>query len=179
MTNMIAFTKKIILLLCLVVTLLSGTGSPALAVLRQHHSATGLRYHVHHSLPDREGRAWQVLVFPDNSDPRRYSLRLVGFPGLANFVHPAPLEIMTSTGILLASDRLVHSAPAPNVGQYDISNILTQLSSPESLQLLVPLQQKQLVLEIPPPILIEWQWLLEQSRTPGKRSASRHNVTKY
>lgn len=149
------------LLLAIACVLLSIT--PAHAVLRQHHANEGMRYHSHHSLKDPQGSAWQVLVFPEaQSNSERYSLRLVGFPGVAEFVHPHPLEMMTSTKIVLGSDRFAQTAPAPNVGQYDVTDILPRLSPQESLQLIVPLRQKELTLHISPEIIVEWQWLLEE-----------------
>lgn len=149
-----------ILVLAIACVLLSIT--PAHAILRQHHASEGMRYHSHHSLKDLQGSAWQVLVFPEESSPERYSLRLVGFPGVAEFVHPHPLEVVTSTKIVLGSDRFAQTSPALNVGQYDVSDVLALLSPKESLELIVPLRNRELTLTIPQEIIVEWQWLLEE-----------------
>jgi len=112
---------------------------PATALLRQHHETPNvLRYHAQDSLKDRDGNTWQVILFPENLQKRTttYYLRLVGFPGVNSFIHPQSLEILTSQGkILTATDAYAKSAPAPNVGQYDLTPIMAQLPSKGSLKL--------------------------------------------
>lgn len=125
----------------------------AYAVLRQHHEASGvLRYHAQDSLQDKQGNAWQIVLFPeDTSDGKtKYYLRLVGFPGLVEFVHPQSLEILTSEGkIDIAPDIFADKAPANNVGQYDLTKILPKLKE-KNLKLSVMLQgNNQLSLKIP------------------------------
>jgi hypothetical protein len=141
--------------------------SPATALLRQHHETSGvLRYHTQESLKDRDGNTWQVLLFPENNqnDKTTYYLRLVGFPGVNSFDHPHSLEILTSQGKLFtATDVYAQSAPAPNVGQYDLTSIISQLSGKQSLKLSVPLQDNQeLALKIPSEVLTEWLLLTKE-----------------
>ncbi|MEO0925463.1 MAG: DUF3122 domain-containing protein [Cyanobacteria bacterium J06643_13] len=141
--------------------------NPAIALLRQHHeSPTVLRYHAQDSLKDREGNTWQVLLFPDNSQSSEtvYYLRLVGFPGVNSFRHPQPLEIITSKGnVFDATDAYAESAPAPNVGQFDLTPILSYIQAKQSLKLSVPLQkEQQLTLKIPSEVLTEWQVLAQE-----------------
>jgi Protein of unknown function (DUF3122) len=138
---------------------------PASAVLRQHHEAPGvLRYHSQFSVKDKQGISWQVVLFSETGERNEFNLRLVGFPGLAEFEHPQPLEILTSQGkLLVAKDVFAESAPAPNVGQYDLSDILPQLPQKGTLKLSVPLKgNKDLSLKVPESILIEWHWLEEE-----------------
>ena len=141
---------------------------PATALLRQHHDEAlgALRYHARDSLQDRDGNTWQVLLFPDNSQnsATAYYLRLVGFPGLNSFIHPQALEILTSKGkILTAKDAYAESSPAPNVGQYDLTPIVSQLPPQGSLKLAVPLQDyRELALKIPSEVLEEWQLLTQE-----------------
>ena len=140
---------------------------PATALLRQHHETPDLlRYHAQDSLPDRDGNTWQVLLFPDNrqSSATKYYLRLVGFPGINSFIHPQSLEIITSEGkILTATDNYQQSAPMPNVGQYDLTSIISQLPHKGSLKLAVPLQNnRELSLKIPRQVLTEWQLLTQE-----------------
>lgn len=137
---------------------------PATALLRQHHETPGvLRYHARDSLKDREGNTWQVLLFPDNShSTTTYYLRLVGFPGVNSFIHPQALEIQTPAKILTARDAYAESTPAPNVGQYDLTPIVSQLPS-SSLKLAVPLKgDRTLALKIPREVLEEWQLLTRE-----------------
>jgi hypothetical protein len=141
--------------------------SPATALLRQHHdSPNTLRYHAQDSLKDSLGNTWQVLLFPDTQESQttKYYLRLVGFPGINSFIHPQSLEIITSEGkILMATDAYKKSAPAPNVGQYDLTQIIPQLPKQGSLKLAIPLQDDHdLSLKIAKPILTEWQLLTEE-----------------
>jgi len=131
------------------------------ALLRQHHETENvLRYHAQDSLPDTDGNTWQVVLFPDNlgSKETKYYLRLVGFPGIKSFSHPQPLEIITSEGkVFSALDVYGESAPAPNVGQYDITFIVSKLPSRGSLKLATILKGKQeLSLKIPRKVLAEW-----------------------
>ena len=145
---------------------------PATSLLRQHQESPNvLRYHAQDSLKDRDGNTWQVLLFPEDlstSSPKYY-LRLVGFPGVNSFVHPQSLEILTSQGkILTARDVYSIAAPAPNVGQYDLSPIMTKLPSKGSLKLSVTLQNsRELALKIAPEVLSEWQLLIQEIE-PGK-----------
>lgn len=143
------------------------TTQPALAVLRQHQDAPGImRYHSQESLPDESGNAWQVVLFKQITlgQPTLFNLRLVGFPGLAEFIHPQPLEISTAEGQLLtATDEFAREAPAPNVGQYNFTDVLAKLRTNDSLVLSVPLKGEQtLTLKIPQSLVVEWQWLVTE-----------------
>ena len=140
---------------------------PATALLRQHHeSANVLRYHAQDSLKDGDGNTWQVLLFPDYTQGKEvvYYLRLVGFPGVNAFKHPQFLEILTSQGkIFTVKDAYPQSAPAPNVGQYDLTSVIGQLSAKQSLKLSLPLEDnRQLALKIPQEVLTEWNLLTRE-----------------
>ncbi len=140
---------------------------PALALLRQHQDAPGImRYHSQESLPDESGNAWQVVLFKNITPghPTTFNLRLVGFPGLAEFMHPQPLEIATATGqVLSAPDVFPEGAPAPNVGQYNFTSVLHQLQGDDSLTLSTLLKGNQiLTLNIPQSLIVEWQWLVTE-----------------
>ena len=142
--------------------------SPAAAVLRQHHESPGvLRYHAHTSLKDKQGMTWQVVVFPEPQSSAlvpNYHLRLVGFPGIAEFIHPQPLEIITTQGqVFNAADLFSDSSPAPNVGEFDLTKVLPLLPEKGSLKLSTILRGEwDLALKIPESILIEWQWLAKE-----------------
>ncbi|WP_414550981.1 DUF3122 domain-containing protein [Anabaena sp. CCY 0017] len=143
-----------------------GTES-AQALLRQHHDSPGvLRYHSQVSIKDEKGYAWQVVLFKQNynSPVKELRLRVVGFPGIAEIAHPQPLEIEAPSGKLLsASDTYALAAPAPNVGEYELTDILPQLPTTDALKLYVPIQSgKPLVLNIPNNVVTEWQWLVTE-----------------
>jgi hypothetical protein len=140
---------------------------PALAVLRQHQDEPGImRYHSQESLRDQSGNAWQVILFKQITPgkPILFNLRLVGFPGKLEFIHPQRLEITTASGqILTAADVYAQEAPASNVGQYNVSDVLAQLPGNNSLTLAVPLKGEQtLFLKIPKSLATEWQWLADE-----------------
>jgi hypothetical protein len=139
----------------------------ALALLRQHHDTPGvLRYHSQVSIKDEFGYAWQVLLFKQNyNNPvADIRLRLVAFPGVVEIAHPQPLEIETAGGkLLLASDAYALTAPAPNVGEYELNEVLAKLPTTNALKLHVPVKnEKPLILNIPESVVTEWQWLVTE-----------------
>jgi hypothetical protein len=157
---------------CTLIVLLALTGygwgvEPAQALLRQHHDSPGvLRYHSQVSIKDKFGYAWQVLLFKQNSNNpiKDLRLRLVAFPGVVELVHPQSLEIETASGkLLLASDAYALNAPAPNVGEYHLTDVLHKLPTTDGLKLYVPVETGQpLVLNIPNTVVTEWQWLVTE-----------------
>ncbi|OYE02260.1 hypothetical protein CDG79_25050 [Nostoc sp. 'Peltigera membranacea cyanobiont' 232] len=139
----------------------------AQALLRQHHDSPGiLRYHSQVSIKDEKGYAWQVLLFKQNytSAVKDLRLRLVAFPGVVEIAHPQPLLIETAVGKLLsASDAYALTTPVPNVGEYNLTNILSKLPTTDAIKLYVPLfSGQQLVLKISNTIVTEWQWLVTE-----------------
>lgn len=140
---------------------------PAQALLRQHHDSPNvLRYHSQVSIKDEFGYAWQVLLFKQNyNNPvKDLRLRLVGFPDVVEFAHPQPLLIETVGGKLLsASDAFPLTAPAPNVGEYNLTDVVAKLPTTDALKLYVPISNKQpLILNIPNTVVTEWQWLVTE-----------------
>ena len=90
---------------------------------------------------------------------RSINLRLVGFPGAVELTHPQLLTITTSSGkVFQAAERFATKSPAPNVGEYDLKELLPNLSVKQSITLTFLSNQQQIVsLKIPPPIILEWQ----------------------
>lgn len=157
---------------CVLVVVLALTFSgwgleSAVALLRQHHDSPGvLRYHSQVSIKDKLGYAWQVLLFKQNYENpvKDLRLRLVAFPGVVEIAHPQPLEIEAAgRKLLTASDVYALNAPAPNVGEYDLTHVLPKLPTTDALKLHVPVKgEKPLVLNIPNSVVTEWQWLVTQ-----------------
>jgi hypothetical protein len=114
-------------------------------------------------LDDQLGKVWQVVLFKQvySEQPSNINLRLVGFPGSAELIHPQPLRITTNTGKLWnANDIFLDAAPAPTVGQYDLTEILPQLP-PESLTLSIPISGKNSInIAVPIHVVKEWQSLI-------------------
>ncbi|MBG1244351.1 DUF3122 domain-containing protein [Nostoc sp. NZL] len=139
----------------------------AQALLRQHHDSPGvLRYHSQVSIKDEKGYAWQVLLFKQNytSAVKDLRLRLVAFPNVVEIAHHQPLLIETAAGRLLnASDAYALAEPVPNVGEYNLTDILPKLPKTEALKLYVPLSGgQQLILNISNTVVTEWQWLVKE-----------------
>ena len=160
------FGLAIALVLLLVISSFA-VSFPAAAILRQHQENSGvMRYHAQTSVKDKQGMTWQVVLFckyPCNL-VKTYHLRLVGFPGIATFIHPQPLEIISSKGqVFEATDIFANSSPADNVGEFDISEILPVLPQKGSLKLSIPLQgDRSLSLNIPESVIDEWQLLVNE-----------------
>lgn len=140
---------------------------PAIAILREYQDAPGvMRYQSQHSLRDPAGYAWQIVLFrqflPDRSP--QLIIRLVGFPGVVELAHPQALEITTNNGKLLtATDLFATESPAPNVGQYNLTEVISQIPQNSILKITVPLVGNQkITLAVPNSIVIEWQWLAKE-----------------
>ncbi|MTJ50842.1 DUF3122 domain-containing protein [Dolichospermum sp. UHCC 0259] len=114
-------------------------------------------------LDDQSGKVWQIVLFKQvySDQPSNINLRLVGFPGSAELIHPQPLRITTNTGKLWnANDIFLKEAPAPTIGQYNLTEILPQLP-PESLTLSIPLPGKNFInITVPIHVVKEWQSLI-------------------
>ncbi|NER35264.1 MAG: DUF3122 domain-containing protein [Oscillatoria sp. SIO1A7] len=160
--------SRFVLLGVLVLSLFLGLGAiatrPAAAAIGQIQEAPDLfLYKSLYSLRDRAGNSWQVVLFKQvkGGQVASVNLRLVGFPGLAKFSHPAALTIKTATGKLFkAEDMFAETAPAANVGQYDVKDILLQLPATEQLRLYLPTVKTSAELPVPPPVVLEWQTIV-------------------
>lgn len=141
------------------------TTQPVVAEIRQQAEAPGqILYQSRHSLKDETGKSWQVVLFKrvKAGEPESVSLRLVGFPGTAEFVHPQPLTINTDAGeVLQAEDGFAEEAPAPHIGQYDLETVLPELPPGKPLTLELPLSDP-LEISIPGVVVLEWQTVAAQ-----------------
>lgn len=137
---------------------------PASAMLRLHQDAPGqMQYHSQESLQDQFGHAWQVVLFKQSKsgEPPSFHLRLVGFPNLVEFAHPKPLEIVTKSGQLqIVADVFGEKSPALNVGEYNCTDVIKRLGK-DYLKLSLPVKGENIFLEIPPALITEWQWLVD------------------
>lgn len=130
------------------------------AVERQQTASTEILYRSQTRLDDQAGKVWQVVLFkqvyPDQG--QTINLRLVGFPGAAELIHPQPLKITTATGkVLQAADVFLEEAPAPSIGQYDFQAILPQLPL-EPLVLSIPQPgDRSINISVPLSVVQEWQ----------------------
>jgi Protein of unknown function (DUF3122) len=109
---------------------------------------------------DRADQAWQLVLFKRVNGVRTESihLRIVGFPGQTQFIHPSGLKIATSTAAAIAQDALPNPSPFPaNVGEYDLQDWMMHLTSNSPLHLQLPTPKPEVELVIPPFIVKEWR----------------------
>lgn len=156
--------KKIVCRLCLIFSLFFCFSTlfvaPSFADVRQHEFVPGeIIYQSRQSMRDIDRRPWQVVLFKKvrGEVVSNIELRLVGFPDQIEFNHPDALLIHTRTGQdFQAVDQFAENAPTPNVGQYDLTDILEQLPTDEPIVLDLPTQQG-VVLKIPVSVILEWK----------------------
>ncbi len=139
------------------------TTQPALASIRQMEEAPGqVLIQSRHTLKDNRGDSWQVVLFKRTKADglSEIHLRLVDFPGLADFAHPQPLTITTNQGDSFeAEDVFAEKAPGANVGEFNVQNILSKLPVTQ-LNLSLPVKSSSSIkLSIPSEVVLEWQEL--------------------
>ncbi|MFM2062890.1 MAG: hypothetical protein RLZZ507_2560 [Cyanobacteriota bacterium] len=159
---------RVILLGILTIVIFLGlanfTFKSAIAVVTKIEEIPGeILYRSQTKLDDQSGKVWQVVLFKQvyPGEATTINLRLVGFPGTAELIHPQPLKITSDTGkVWNAADVFLDEAPAPTIGQYDFTKILPQLP-PESLNLAIPLPGlKSINLSVPVHVVKEWKSLI-------------------
>lgn len=145
----------------------------AAAAMRQLEEAPGQQvYQSRQSLKDQHGNTWQVIAFkrvrPDGQTS--FDLRLVGFPGSVAIDRSQPLMLTNSLGkTLTATDDSSHiftasTQPEPNVGQYNLQPLLSQLQVELPLNLALPtLSGDRVSLSVAPALIEEWQTVARHS----------------
>ena len=101
------FLSQLVIAIALALLIFIGldklTTQSALASIRQMEEAPGqVLIQSRHTLKDNHGNSWQVVLFKRSQADGSsiIHLRLVDFPGLADFAHPQPLTITTDAGDL-------------------------------------------------------------------------------
>lgn len=166
-----SFFSKLLLLGALILSALWGLGiltpPDALAAIRQLEEAPGqVLYQSRQTLKDQHGNSWQTVAFkrirPDGNTS--LELRLVGFPGIAEINHAQPLTLTNSLGKVLTARDISSkifteaSKPEPNVGQYDLQPLLSQLQAEIPLKLsFATLEGEAVNLSVSPLLIEEWQ----------------------
>ncbi|MEM9448863.1 MAG: DUF3122 domain-containing protein [Cyanobacteria bacterium P01_E01_bin.6] len=164
----VLITVLIIIVLCGVFILnIVSYSAPALADIQTIEEAPGqILYQSRHTLQDQHGDRWQIIAFnrlrPDGRTS--FYLRLVSFPGVAEINRSKSITLTTSLGQSLvaadASSKIFtdESTPEPNVGQYDLQPIVSQLSEVVPLQITLPLLNKSdSLLPISPAMIQKWK----------------------
>lgn len=139
----------------------------AAAAIRQLEEAPGqVVYQSRQTLKDQYENGWQVIAFKRirSDGTTSLALRLVGFPGVAAIDRSQPLTLANSLGKTLTarddSGKIFtnETTPEPNVGQYDLQPLLSQLQTEIPLQLSLPTTDGKVIqITVPPSLLEEWQ----------------------
>ncbi|MBE9240167.1 DUF3122 domain-containing protein [Synechocystis salina] len=118
------------------------------------------------SLRDQEGNTWQVVLFKrvKATGETETNLRLVGFPGVISFRHPAPLVVQDNDGNTVnLTDLLAAESPGENVGQFLVTADFAKLEMNGIWALDLPLKEGNQQIKVPYFVLQEWQGLLTKS----------------
>lgn len=140
------------------------TPSASAAIRQLEESPNQMVYQARQSLKDQHGNTWQTIAFkrvrPDGNSS--FELRLVGFPNLVAIDHAQPLTLTNSLGkALIANDtssNIFKEGSQPNVGQYDLQPLLSELQAEIPLKISLPtLKGDAISLSVPPSLVAEWQ----------------------
>lgn len=139
----------------------------AISNIRELKEASGqMVYQARQTLKDQHGNSWQAIAFKRiRSDGKTsFFLRLVGFPNGVEIDQNQPLTLTDSLGKILtatdsSNDIFTDSFdPQPNVGQYNLQPLLSQLQAEIPLKLSLPIIGGEAIsLSVPPNFVEEWK----------------------
>ena len=138
--------------------------SASAAIRQLEESPNQMVYQSRQSLQDQHGNTWQTVAFkrirPDGNSS--FELRLVGFPNMVAIDHAQSLTLTNSLGkTLIATDtssNIFKEGSQPNIGQYDLQPLLSELQAEIPLQLSLPTVKGEAIrLSVPPSLVAEWQ----------------------
>ena len=138
--------------------------SSSAAIRQLEESPNQMVYQARQSLKDQHGNTWQTIAFkrvrPDGNSS--FELRLVGFPDLVAIDHAQPLTLTNSLGKTITagdvSSNIFKEGSQPNVGQYDLQPLLSELQAEIPLKISLPtLKGDAISLSVPPSLVAEWQ----------------------
>jgi hypothetical protein len=125
------------------------------------------------SLRDFSDRAWQVIAFKrtQGTTLQGYYLRLVGFPGAVEVDRQRPATVIAPTGqsrqLPWIVDPQAKTLP-PNVGQFDLAPLLTELEQSLPLEVQLPLVgAAPAEMAIAPFIVEEWLQVKRSKESPA------------
>lgn len=117
-----------------------------------------------HTLRDRADHAWQVVLYKrvQNGLTQSLQLRLVGFPGGAALNHPSTLKITTGTEKTWIAAETAPVTDALNVAEYDLFQVMRELTATTPLRLTLPVKEAAIELPIPPFVVEEWRQVAQK-----------------
>lgn len=165
---MIKSLERFLLVFAILLLLFVWNPSLVIATIQQQQEAPGqLLYSSRHKLRDSQGNTWQVILFKrvKHNQTQDLDLRLVGFPQQFEFNHPGNLSIVVNGQVYSARDRFVEKSPSPNVGEFEIQDIIPSLPRDRSGNLILPLTaEKPVEILLPAPVILEWQELSKSEK---------------
>jgi hypothetical protein len=152
---------KFLLSMVLIILLWLGFAvSPAAAEIRPFHESPGkLLYKSQWTLQDQHQRSWQAIAFQVRPSQPTFAiqLRLVGFPGSVQVKAEQPLLLDDRQHFFSAPP--IEFAKPPEVGQFDLQPVLSQLNPRSPLYLTLAAEGERIELKVPPFLIEEWQSL--------------------
>ena len=125
-------------------------------------------YQSRQTFKDQYSNNWQAIAFKRirSDGEKSFFLRLVGFSKVVEIDRSQPLTLTDSLGKILtatdsSNDIFTDSfEPQPNVGQYNLQPILSQLQAEIPLELSLPIVgDEALSLSVPSAFVKEWQMI--------------------
>lgn len=167
--SILALRKTILrtftLTLLLITIALTTSIAPAWAEFQTEQVNGQMLYKSWQTFYDIDRHSWKAIAFRQVGDLGITSvyLRLITFPGTTNVDHGKSLTLLRPDAepLLLADETaaIAPNAPLyPNVAQYDLSLILSQLDPAQPVRLSLPVVNGQpILLKVPPGAIREWQ----------------------
>lgn len=159
----------IIVTLVLFLLLALLTIEPVIAAVTETDIAPGqVQCRSEQVLTDDAGHKWSVMFFTEVDSPEMTSLnlRLSGLYSSINIDSQKPLIIKTAHESYQATDIFWENPPLASIGQYNLKNIFSRLSTTD-LTLEIPLaRDANAQLDISSAILQEWQEVANKNYHP-------------
>ncbi|MFZ4665204.1 MAG: DUF3122 domain-containing protein [Prochlorotrichaceae cyanobacterium] len=154
-------TVKTLLLFLVCLMMWLGLSDPSYALVRTIEEAPGqILVQSRHQVRDQNRSVWQVLLFARHQE---LQLRLVGFPDRYHFRYSDPLVLETISGAKFeAKNDFPRGETVTNVGQFDLINLTQNLPKNQRLALTLPVQEGDIQLLIPSPVIREWELVIQQ-----------------
>lgn len=167
-TIIFVLTTLILFWLMVIVTI-----KPVIASVTKTEIAPGkLHCRSEQIVTDEGGHKWQLMLFTQVESPESASLnlRLSGLSSQLKIESNKPLIISNKAGKSWSAHNIfLYSAPLPNIGQYNLKNIFSQLAT-EELWLELPLVSGQSTrLQIPKSVVKEWQEIAAKQPPPTQQ----------
>ena len=152
------------LILFLIIALL--TIQPVIATVTEGEIAPERSYcRSEQVLTDDAGHKWDVMFFTEVDSPEITSLnlRLSGLSGSSNIESQKPLVIIALKDRYQATNIFLENPPLPSIGQYNLKNILSRLSTID-ISLEIPLERDSVArIDIPQSLVKEWREVADRN----------------